>query len=502
MAAEKKWTKAEFVREAQALQHTILLALAKECTPFEDVSTAAKKARLDRAENDSEYFLRTYMPHYAESDSTDFHKDIDKTCALKEEISGVKGPRGWAKTARGIHINGTKKALFKQFRYFQIFSYADRAAALKMLAIKVELESNERIKCDFGNQVGNTWNSDLIVLKNGSVIEAKGWHGWNRGSNYLGQRPDDVALDDPETDESARSPIRCKNLLEWFRKSLLPALAPDGFNVIWYGTLLSAYSAFAQFCEAKDEDGNQLYNIVSCQAIENGESTWPDRFPLPKLFNMQRLMGMVAFNQEMQLVAVNPDSIFKPEWLTNSFKLAELDLSKLTIIRGVDPTVGIHCRAGAITFGLDTEKHRFYILQCVCRLLTTMKLLDKLIEMQDAIPARVTIIEENLYKGFLEDVVKQDKKYQRLPIHLETNTGNKELRMESLSGPIENKWFWFDDDIGDTKELKMEFEYYPHYFKDGIDGFEMGYKWYELAMAGVSYKVAEPREVNKITEGW
>ena len=72
-----------------------------------------------------------------------------------------------------------------------------------MEALKYELESNERILRDFGEQAGKTWRSSTILLKNGCRIDTTGNGQKLRGRRNYERRPDLILCDDNENDEGS-----------------------------------------------------------------------------------------------------------------------------------------------------------------------------------------------------------------------------------------------------------------------------------------------------------
>ena len=96
-------------------------------------------------------------------------------------------------------------ALFGYKRYILLVSDTEAQAVSFLDAIKNELETNERILADFGEQPGKTWKTGSILLSNGCRIDAVGSGQKLRGRRNYERRPDLILCDDIENDEGVRT---------------------------------------------------------------------------------------------------------------------------------------------------------------------------------------------------------------------------------------------------------------------------------------------------------
>ncbi len=188
------------------------------------------------------YFLKTYFPAaFYLPWCPDHLKAIAKIerAALHGGLFVLAMPRGGGKTV--IVVRGCIWVLAYGYRRFVPLIGPDASHAKEMLeGIKVELETNDRLLEDFPEMVypirtlerisnrvkGQTyqgkstyivWTTERIVLPtiprskaSGGIVTVAGIEGRVRGMQFTrpdGEvaRPDFVILDDPQTDESARS---------------------------------------------------------------------------------------------------------------------------------------------------------------------------------------------------------------------------------------------------------------------------------------------------------
>ena len=191
-------------------------------------------------------FCRTYLSQtFPLPFSPDHLKVIGKaeTAVLAGGLFANAMPRGSGKTT--IAESACLWALIYGHRSFVVLIGADEASALRSLeSIKVELETNELLHADFpevcypiqrlerishrcrgqtclGEPTYLAWQSDVLTLPTvpqshaaGATVRVAGLTGSIRGMKHkrpdgTSIRPDLVVIDDPQTDESARSASQC-----------------------------------------------------------------------------------------------------------------------------------------------------------------------------------------------------------------------------------------------------------------------------------------------------
>ena len=203
-------------------------------------------ARRAKAENDFRFFCEVYFPlTFYLAWSPDHLKVITKIeqAVLHGGLFALAMPRGSGKTS--IAETGCLWAMLYGHRTFVCLIGAAEAHALEMIeSIKMELESNDILLADFpeivypirclegianrcggqlyqGERTRISWTADEVVLPTtpqnvaaGAIIKVAGLTGRIRGMKYKradGEpiRPSLVILDDPQTDDSARSVSQC-----------------------------------------------------------------------------------------------------------------------------------------------------------------------------------------------------------------------------------------------------------------------------------------------------
>ncbi|HNO80452.1 MAG TPA: phage terminase large subunit family protein [Phycisphaerae bacterium] len=211
-----------------------------------DLPAVENPERKKRAENDFRFFCEHYLPQTFHLPWSDDHlKVIAKIeqAVLEGGLFAMAMPRGSGKTS--LCEIACLWALVYGHREFVALIGADEEHAANMLdSIKVELESNELLLADFpevcfpiqalegihqraggqlylGQQTHIGWTAKEIVLPtipngpaSGAIMRVAGITGRIRGMKHKrvdgsSIRPALVLIDDPQTDESARSPSQC-----------------------------------------------------------------------------------------------------------------------------------------------------------------------------------------------------------------------------------------------------------------------------------------------------
>lgn len=221
------------------------------------------KRRRNRCKKSLLKFCLEYRP---EAFPLKFSKDhlmvIDKIeqAVLRGGLFAVAMPRGSGKTT--IAESAALWAMLFGHRRFVVLIGSDQSASVELLqTIKVELESNDRLIEDFphvcypirclegishrcrgqlfnGKRTHVEWKSQELVLPSiagdpaaGAVCKVLGITGRIRGLKHsrpdgLSLRPDLVIPDDPQTDDSAKSPLMTEQRIKTLNGAILGLSGP------------------------------------------------------------------------------------------------------------------------------------------------------------------------------------------------------------------------------------------------------------------------------------
>ncbi|MDO8654202.1 MAG: phage terminase large subunit [Undibacterium sp.] len=260
-----------------ALAGQFRLQIEAECDGF-NPNPAESAKRVKQAQNDYEFFARTYFPHYIKHDNAVLHDYLYKR--LPELVDAPEGqheviaaPRGNAKSTLVTQIFTIWCVVTGRKRYPLIIMDALDQAATMLEAIKAELEFNPRLTMDYpkASGQGRVWQVGTITTNNDVKIQAFGSGKRMRGLRHGPHRPDLVIGDDLENDENVRSPEQRDKLESWLKKTVL-SLGPadDSMDVIVIGTILHYDSVLSRLL------GNKLWKRRKFKAVIE----WPHRMDL------------------------------------------------------------------------------------------------------------------------------------------------------------------------------------------------------------------------------
>lgn len=254
----------ERTKEA-ARKHSIeQSASGRDIAPLPPVQNPERK---EACRLDFRKFCETYYPRTFYLGWSDDHLMVVsqvQTSVLEGGLYATAMPRGSGKTS--LCECACVWAILYGHRYFVPLISSDESNAVAMLeSIKTELENNELLQEDFpeavypikclggislrckgqlheGKRTLIEWTNDQIVMPtipgskaSGSIIYVAGITGQIRGKNFkraTGEtiRPDLILVDDPQTDQSARSPSQC-DTRERILKGAILGLAGPGKKV-------------------------------------------------------------------------------------------------------------------------------------------------------------------------------------------------------------------------------------------------------------------------------
>jgi energy-coupling factor transporter ATP-binding protein EcfA2 len=220
--------------------------------------------RRRKAEGSLRAFCETYFEHkFTLAWSDDHLKVIEKLeqVITNSDMLAIAMPRGSGKTTLAAETGGIWAKLTGAHSFtFLIGSTAD--AAVRLLAnIKAEFMFNDLLAADFpevcypirslqgearrcsgqtyqGKKTGISWSQNELILPtipgsnaSGSLIRTAGIEGNIRGAVYTTMdgrsvRPTLAIIDDPQTDDSAKSPSQCASRLATLNGAILGLAGP------------------------------------------------------------------------------------------------------------------------------------------------------------------------------------------------------------------------------------------------------------------------------------
>lgn len=498
--------------------------------------TGPKGLRKQLAAFDLGYFGRAYLKHYFVRPSPAFHEELDeiwtkgvlkgrnpavdakKISRLDGSKNVVAAPRGHAKSTNFTFKDSLHATLYLYKHYIIILSDSSDQAEGFLSDIKTEMEDNQEIRLDFGNQQGKVWKSTVILTTGGVKIEAIGSGKKVRGRRHGAWRPDLLVLDDIENDENVNTPDQRRKLDSWFKKAV--SKAGDTYTDIMYiGTILHydsllsntlknpeyesrTYRAVISFSDRDDlwDKWTELYTNLfdpdhkqhamefylehEAEMLKGTEVLWPEKLDYYKLMVIKVSDGDAAFNSELQNDPIDPDSAsFQEEWMDYyEPELVDFKDIRYVFVGANDPSLGKNKKSDTsaiINLAVDLYSGYLYIEMASIEKRKPDQIIKDIFEANRRLKRDYGKgfykfgVETVQFQYFFKEVMVQlsAELGEYIPIEEIQSTVNKMLRIESLQPYIKNGYIKFN--AKHKTLIKQLLEYPMGRNDDGPDALQM-----------------------------
>lgn len=303
----------------------------------------------------------------------DFHKEWFYSGIEREEDLCL-APRGFGKTTVRCVITSIWEMIKNPNIEIGVVSDTNPQAIHFATEVKMHCEKNKILTTLYPDlRPGEKWGEKEFTIigatriKKEATVTAFGYGG------ATGYHYDILKVDDIVDFDNVRTKGQRDKLRDWIGTSLLPMLKPEG-KVSWNGTRYSYNDYYGELLER-----GILTNKNSHKAIlNNGESLWPEVWPIEKLLEKKEKMGTMRFNaqyqNDVQLMASG--KIFKREWFKYIRRNpddplgfirddgAKINLKDLAIYQTCDLAISKRETADyfvILTFGIDNEGNIYII---------------------------------------------------------------------------------------------------------------------------------------------
>ena len=455
----------ERCRQVQAF--TDVSALAPE-TP------AQKDGRVRRLQKDYAAFCEYYFPHFLQLrdkvtgevirtiHNAPFHNAAATKVKNTPNLKAVfKWPRGHAKSTH-FDIFMPLWLMFQPKRLinFMVVVGKSEDSAIRLLSdIQAELEFNQRIKADFGEQksVGD-WQEGEFKTKEGVKFLACGRGQSPRGLREREARPDYIVIDDLDDDELCRNEKRVKDLTDWVKEALFGALDVGRGRFIMVGNLISKTSVLANIAATKG-----VY-VSEVKAVDrNGNPVWREKWTKEEAQEYRDFVGYRAWEKEMMHNPIKDGSIFRHEWIR--FKKA-LPLEKYDqLVCYTDPsfksTTANDYKASRLWGKTGSELH---LVDCYVRQDTVTGMVRWLYDLYERTRDKAAVLffmEANFMQDIILDEFTEEGKRRgyQLPIMPDTRKKPDKLqRIEAVSPLWERGFVFYNEALKDSPDMQAGIE--------------------------------------------
>ncbi|GAB0057426.1 hypothetical protein SIID45300_01754 [Candidatus Magnetaquicoccaceae bacterium FCR-1] len=468
-------SKREFLTRLSAFADSYRRRVEAEVDGFDpDPEASARRAK--RAMKDFGFFVKTYFPHLAIASRSVLHQYLFER--LPELASGkgahvaVAAPRGEAKSTLVSQIFTVWRVMTGRSHYVCLIMDAYDQAAMMLEAIKVELESNQRLAMDFPQAfgAGRLWQEGVILTRGGAKIQVFGSGKRMRGLRHGSYRPDLVICDDLENDENVRSRSQRDKLESWFKKTVLKLGPPDdSMHAVVIGTVLhhdsllsrllrdplwesQRFSAIIQWPDRMDlwerwegilradgEEAADRFFAGQKKAMESGAVvSWPAMRPLVTLMKIRARDGRDAFDSELQNAPMAENATFA------ALHFWRETPPNMLFFGAVDPSLG---RLGGrgdpsaiLVGGLDRETGKLYVIEADIQRRTPDKIIERVVQLQKEFRCGLWIVEAVQFQEYFKNELIRQSAQAGLPVPARgvKPSTDKDLRIRSLQPHIAN----------------------------------------------------------------
>lgn len=467
-ASEIKQRYAEWQEHCKRVQSlTDLSALVNE-------SPTQKDKRIKRLQKDYAAFCEYYFPHFltlrdkttGEVIRTVHNAPFHNSAALKVKntpnLKAVfKWPRGHAKSTH-FDIFLPLWLMFQPKRLINVMVVVGKSeeSAIGLLSdIQAELEFNQRIIADFGEQkaVGN-WQEGQFVTQSDVAFFARGRGQSPRGLRYKEARPDYIVIDDLDDDELCRNEKRVKDLTDWVKEALFGALDVGRGRFIMVGNLISKNSVLANIAATKG-----VY-VSEIKAVDkDGEPVWKEKWTKEEAEEAAAFMGYRSWQKEMMHNPIKDGTIFRHDWIRYK-KVLPLHKYEMLVCY-TDPsfksTTANDYKASRLWGKIGNELH---LIDCYVRQDTVSGMVRWLYNLYESLPENVSVrffMEAN----FMQDIILDEfttegnlRGYQ-LPILPDKRKKPEKIqRIEAISPLWERGFVFYNEALKDTSDMQVGIE--------------------------------------------
>lgn len=372
---------------------------------------------------------------------------------------------------------------YKKRTYLNIDSFDKENAERVLFDVVLDLQTNPKIKSDFGELFNAKKSADEITQKrvnnfltnNGVRVEAHSTQESVRGRLHGHQRPDFILLDDFETNKTKDSEAHTKQIvshIDEFKSGI------DSNGIILYlGNYITEHGSINKLIERAKTDPRLKVRMKA--VIENDQPTWPAKYALTdteasqtgkvSLEDKRKQLGSQVFNAEMMNQPIDEES---QEFFKHWFKYTTLeDVLKQQVRKfaTIDSALTRNAKSDftGITKNYVNEKNEWHISARQYKI--NSKELVNIIFQLHADGFEVIGIEEGAFteavEPFFNDECTIRNKYPHI-VKLKHGGVMKETRIRGLIPRYEQGKIYHIE--GECDELESQLLRFPHSIHDDI----------------------------------
>ena len=467
-ALEKKQAFDQWKEHCKRIQSITDTAVLANETPEQ------KDKRKKRLLSNYAAFCEYYFPHFltlrdkttGEVVRTVHNAPFHNTAANKvKNTPNLKAvfmwPRGHAKSTH-FDIFMPLWLMFQPKRLinFMVVVGKSQDSANRLLGdIQAELEYNQRIIADFGQQKNlGLWTAGEFKTASGVKFLAVGRGQSPRGLREREARPDYIVIDDLDDDELCRNEKRVHDLTDWVKEALFGALDVGRGRFLMVGNLISKTSVLANIAATRG------VFVSKVQAVDkNGEPVWKEKWTKEDAQEYRDFVGYRAWEKEMMHNPIVDGTIFRANWIRYKPMpaLRKYDMLVCYTDPSFKSTTANDYKASRLWGKIGNELH---LIDCYVRQDTVGSMVRWLYDLYERARDKVAIL-FFMEANFMQDVILDEfavegnlRGYQ-LPIMPDKRKKPEKIqRIEAVSPLWERGFVFYNEKLKDSPDMQVGIE--------------------------------------------
>ena len=456
-------------------EHCKQIAALTDTSLMAPEGKSEKEARIHRLQQNYAAFCEYYFPHFLQlKDKTTgkvirtihnapFHNQAANKVKRTANLKAVfMWPRGHAKSTH-MDVFTPLWLMFQPLRLinFMVVVGKSEDAACRLLGdIQAELEYNDRLKRDFGEQkpAGGDWTDGEFKANCGVKFLACGRGQSPRGLRDREARPDYIVIDDLDDDQLCKNDKLVHDLTDWVKEALFGALDVGRGRFIMVGNLISKNSVLYNLSRTK---GVCLSKIVAVD--RNGEPVWKEKWTKEEAQAYRDFVGYRAWEKEMMHNPIVDGTIFRADWIRYK-RLPKLEKYDM-IVCYTDPsfksTTSNDYKASRVWGKIGSELH---LIDSFVRQATVSEMVRWLYDLYERTRDTVAVqffMEANFMQDVILDefAVEGELRGYQLPIMPDKRKKpDKIQRIEAVSPLWERGFVWYNERKKEDPDMQVGIE--------------------------------------------
>lgn len=325
--------------------------------------------------------------------------------------------------------------------------------------IQAELEYNQRIIADFGQQKNlGLWMAGEFKTASGVKFLAVGRGQSPRGLREREARPDYIVIDDLDDDELCRNEKRVHDLTDWVKEALFGALDVGRGRFLMVGNLISKTSVLANIAATRG------VFVSKVQAVDkNGEPVWKEKWTKEDAQEYRDFVGYRAWEKEMMHNPIVDGTIFRDDWIRYKAmpSLRKYDMLVCYTDPSFKSTTANDYKASRLWGKIGKELH---LIDCYVRQDTVGGMVRWLYDLYERTRDKAAIrffMEANFMQDVIFDefAVEGNLRGYHLPIMPDKRKKPEKIqRIEAVSPLWERGFVFYNEKLKDSPDMQVGIE--------------------------------------------